>query len=110
MEHRELLFRWLREKSYHRDDIASAVAFYDSSSKKPVDKEVLEVANRCSKLAIEESIKEIAKGRPILVKYIKMDSIPKASFFAFLAMFFGMVLGLLVKEAGLIKWALEMMQ
>lgn len=75
-ERRDLIRKWLREKGYHRDDISSGLAFYDSyDGRKPSDKAILGICENSHKLAIESSIKKISKDQPILIKYINRTSL-----------------------------------
>lgn len=111
MEHRELIRRWLREKGYHINDIASALEFYDAGNPKPTDAQIREVAETSHLEAINLATKKITGDKPVLIKYVKMDSIPKASFFAFIGMLAGLLIGFTIKEMGLVKWlVLEMTQ
>jgi hypothetical protein len=72
IERSELIIKWLRQKNYHRNDIASSMAWYKKereSGRKPKDSEVLEVAEKCCKATMVISVRQ-ATSNPVIYKYV----------------------------------------
>lgn len=99
IERRELLQRWLREKGYHVNDIASALDFYDEKDPKPNDAEVRKIAETSHLTAIEIAKTKIGKDNPILVKYVSQDNVAMATFFSTFGSIFGVLGTLLLYES-----------
>ncbi len=111
IEHKELLRKWLREKGYHRDDIASALAYRDEHVKngnKLTDKIILKICDDSHKVAISKAVLKVSKGKPVLVRYVNKNNYMMLMFGAI----FGAISGACFYEfrMEIFQWVLEMMQ
>lgn len=109
--HRDALRKWLREKNYHKNDIASALEFYDQNTKggkKLSDLSVLNMAEKFHKTAVEKAVVKVAEGNPVLVRYESRENYILLMFVAMFGIFSG--IGFYEFKMEIYKWGLEMMQ
>jgi hypothetical protein len=103
MNKRELLRGWLRGKNYHIDDIASALEFYDRElreGRSPSDKSILKIADKSHKRAISISVKKLASGKPVLIKYETQAEGTYSSVFVALGISIGVIIMLVLELIG----------